>query len=225
MTESATFVPACAHAKIREMYVCRACSVRRRLHRCDSGARPRRPSQPAPRAFAALAALLALGCGGSETDNELEVSASDDGVEYRAEWSYESFEVDVELTLVTLEGASSCSSHGSLVINDVVSAAADYRLAPTDCTLLRLTGGGDIVLGEQATDHDWTGEALRVDTDRELVQLGPVTLADPQTGEARALRFTIAAPPCPDDHACDCGALKRLGGTEEPLLDLGRRCD
>jgi hypothetical protein len=208
------------------MYVCRACSVRRRLHRCDSGARPRRAWQSARQAFAALAALLAgLGCGGSETDNDLEVSANDDGVEYRAEWTYASFEVDVELTLVTVETTSSCSSQGSLVINDVVSAEADYRLAPTDCTVLRLTSGGDIVLDEQATDHDWTREALRVDTDRELIQLGPVTLADPQTGEARALRFTIAAPPCPDDHACDCGALKRLGGTEEPLLDLGRRCD
>jgi hypothetical protein len=174
-------------------------------------------------ALATLAAVVAA-CGGSETDNQLRVSPADDGLEYRAEWSYTSFEVDVELGFSTLEREASCSSTGALAINDVVSAERDYELVPTDCGLLRLTGGGDIVLHGQPTFHDWSAEELRVDTDRELIQLGPVTLADPVTGEPRALRFTIAAPPCPDDDDCECGALKRLGG-EELTLDLGRRCD
>lgn len=176
-----------------------------------------------PLAFGAALGLAA--CGGSETANQLEVSMHDEDVESRAEWTYRSFSVDVDLTLTTVEGPDACTSSGTLVVNDAVSTTDTYRLKRTDCSILRLTDAGDIVLQGHATGHDWTGEALRVDTDRELVLLGPIATDDPETGSPAAFLFTLAAPPCADNPDCDCGALRRQGGPSELSLDLGRTCD
>lgn len=175
--------------------------------------------------IAALAPLLCAGCGGSETGQSVAVSMKDDGIEYRAEWTYRSFDVDVDLVLATLERDGTCSSSGSLVINDVVSSEESYMLAATDCAVLRLSDAGDIILHSSPTGHDWTAEALKVDTEREIVLLGPVALIEPETGANVSYRFTLSAPPCPDDPDCDCGALERRGGATQLSLDLGRRCD
>ena len=174
----------------------------------------------------ALGSLLGpAACGGSETDNQLEIMVRDDEVEYRADWTYRSFDVDVDLTLSTVERSETCRSTAKLVINDVVSATDTYELGATDCTALRLTDTGDIVLQGQSTAHDWSSEALKVDTERELILLGPVATGDPETGQATNFRFTLGAPPCSDNPDCDCGALRRYGGPAELSLDLGRRCD
>ncbi|HEY3494296.1 MAG TPA: hypothetical protein VGK73_06410 [Polyangiaceae bacterium] len=175
---------------------------------------------------AALGSLLGpAGCGGAETGNQLEIMVRDDGVEYRADWTYRSFDVDVDLTLSTVERGDGCRSTAKLVINDVVSATDTYELGSTDCSELRLTDTGDIVLESRSTEHDWSSEALNVDTERELILLGPVATIDPETGQTTNFRFTLGAPPCSDNPDCDCGALRRYGGSAELSLDLGRRCE
>ena len=111
---------------------------------------------------------LLLGCGDPSTQNAFGVSERGGDTEFRATWEYSSFELDVDLSLVTLESEDSCSSGASLVLNDVVSATERYTLAPTDCALLRLDEHGDIVMSEQPTFHDWTREELRVDKEGDV---------------------------------------------------------
>jgi hypothetical protein len=87
-----------------------------------------------------------------------------------------------------------------------------------DCAQLRLSDGGDIILFELATGHDWSTESLDVDTDREAIELGPWLAegADP-------ILFTISAPGC--GGGCDCPELRRSVGSEAVVLPLGRRCN
>jgi hypothetical protein len=180
---------------------------------------------PRSRLRAATLSLLLFACGAGDEANRFTVTERNDDVEYRAEWHHRSFEVDADLTLVTVEGPERCVSTGSLVVNDLVSEESSYRLEPTGCEALQLTAGGDIVLQGAATGHDWTRETLSVDTEQEIVMLGPVPTTDPETGIAVSYRFTLSAPPCPDAPDCDCAALQRLGGATAYLLDLGRKCD
>lgn len=173
----------------------------------------------------AAAALASLACGDPSTRSGLEISEQGDATEFRATWEYTSFELDVELTLTTLESEDSCTSRGSLVVNDVLSATQRYALAPTACAELRLDERGDIVMSEQPTGHDWTAEELDVDADREIMTLGPVRLVVPASEESVSHRFTLSNPPCADDPDCDCAALDRFAGDAHLTLPLGRKCE
>jgi hypothetical protein len=173
----------------------------------------------------AAGALVSLACGEPSTRSGLEVSEQGDVTEFRATWQYASFELDVDLSLTTLESEDSCTSRGSLVVNDVVSATERYALAPTDCSLLRLDEHGDIVMSEQPTGYDWTQEELAVDTDREIMTLGPVALIPPESTESVSHRFALSNPPCSDDAECNCAALERFAGETRLTLPLGRKCE
>jgi hypothetical protein len=169
------------------------------------------------------ASLLALGCEDDDASSRFDVTTKGDVIERRAEWTYRSFEVDATLVLVTRVGTDSCVSIGSLTVDDALSSKERYELMPTDCPVLELTEAGDIVLKGDATGHDWTGESLSVDTDAEIITLGPVTLTNAE-GRAESYRFTLSSPACPDDSACECGLLRRIAGTMNLDLSLGRRC-
>ena len=168
---------------------------------------------------------MLLACGEPSTRSGLEVSEKGDDTEFRATWEYSSFELDVELSLVTLESEDSCSSGGSLVLNDVVSATERYTLAPTDCALLRLDEHGDIVMSELPTFHDWSSEELHVDTDREIMTLGPTAVIPPDSEESVTYRFTLSNPPCADDPDCKCAALDRFAADTRITLPLGKKCE
>jgi hypothetical protein len=170
-----------------------------------------------------MLALLVVGCGGDDTSGHLDVTKHDDFVERRAQWNYESFEVDVVLTLVTRVDAESCVSTGSLTVDEALSSKARYDLLPTDCVELELTEQGDIVLNGAPTGHDWSQESLAVDTDAELITLGPATLTNAD-GQTVGIRFVLSAPPCPDDPSCGCGVLQRFEGSMHVDLPLGKRC-
>jgi hypothetical protein len=177
-----------------------------------------------PPGSALLLGALALGCGGPDTNGTLTKTTGPNGtVEVSAEWKYESFEVDVDLTLVTRFGPDGCVSVGALVVDDALSARAHYALPATDCSVLELTDTGDIVLQGEATGHDWVTEPLSVDTDAEVITLGPAALTDPD-GNPESVRFTLSSPPCPDVPSCKCGLLRRIAGGMNLDLSLGRRC-
>jgi hypothetical protein len=169
--------------------------------------------------------LLLSACGSPASDARLEVSDGSDGTVTESHWEYRSFEVDVDLVIATEERPGACSTTASLLLNDVVSAAQSYALEPTDCAVLRLTAEGDIVLFERETGHDWSRNDLAVDSDGEVISLGPVTVEDPGSGEVTSYRFTLSAPPCADAPDCDCGVVRRIGGDEPLELALGRECD
>jgi hypothetical protein len=170
-----------------------------------------------------LLSALSLGCSDPDTSGHLTKTQNDHEVELRAEWTYTSFEVDVDLTVTTLVGSDSCASTGTLVVDDALSAKRTYSLPPTDCSELELTDGGDIVLQDDPTGHDWVNERLSVDTDAEVITLGPATLKDAD-GNDVSYRFTLSSPPCPDAPSCKCGILRRVAGTMTLDLSLGRRC-
>jgi hypothetical protein len=172
---------------------------------------------------AVAAALCMLGCEDDDASSRLDVTRKDDTVQRRAEWTYRSFEVDVTLVFVTRVSPESCVSTGTLTVDDALSAKALYELLPTDCAELELTETGDIVLKGDPTGHDWSLESLSVDTDAEVVTLGPVTLENAE-GQALSYRFTLSSPECPDDRDCSCGLLRRVAGTMNLDLSLGRRC-
>jgi hypothetical protein len=165
-----------------------------------------------------------LGCSDDASSGTLVVSEpTDDTTELRAHWPYTSFEVDVDLTLVTLLSPDGCVSNGTLTVDEALSAATHYTLAPTDCLELELTGRGDIVLHGEPTNHDWVSEALNVDTDKEVISLGPATGTNAE-GEPETYTFTLSSPPCPDEPSCSCGVLRRTGGAASVELSLGKRC-
>jgi hypothetical protein len=167
--------------------------------------------------------LLALGCEDDDASSRFDVTTKDDVVERRAEWTYRSFEVDATLVLVTRVSPESCVSIGSLTVDDALSSKRLYELMPTDCPVLELSASGDIVLKSDATGHDWTRDSLSVDTDAEILTLGPVTLTNAE-GQAQSYRFTLSSPACPDDGACQCGLLRRIAGAMNLDLSLGKRC-
>lgn len=174
---------------------------------------------------ASFGLLMLAACGGTETGAQLSTNETDEGVVLEARWTYRSFEVDVDLRLQTTLNGEECSTTARLVVNDVVSASETHRLPPTDCAILRLTEIGDIVFYEQETGHAWSEEELSLNTSREVISLGPVTLRDPESGEDVRYAFTLAAPPCPDDDECRCGVLARHANEERLELPLGRKCD
>lgn len=165
-----------------------------------------------------------LGCGDDAGKGTLVVSKpTDDTTELRAHWPYSSFEVDVDLTLVTLLSPDGCVSNGTLTVDEALSAATHYTLAPTDCMELELTAAGDIVLHGEPTGHDWVSDSLSVDTDKEVISLGPATGTNVD-GDPEAYTFTLSSPPCPDQPSCSCGVLRRTGGATSVELSLGKRC-
>lgn len=174
--------------------------------------------------FVLLGVLATAGCGGSRPSGKLTRSSpTPDSVELRGDWKYDSVEVDVKLTLITRVGPDGCSSIGALSVDKALSSTMHYDLAPTDCSELELTDGGDIVLDGEPTGHDWTSESLSVDTGKSVITLGPVSLADAD-GNAASYSFTLSSPPCADDPSCGCGVLRRFAGAASTDLSLGRRC-
>jgi hypothetical protein len=178
-----------------------------------------------------LGVVLALGLGAAgcssdpEAASSLTVSKGDDGVDLRALWTYRSFDVDVDLSLVTRVAAEDCWTTSHLVVNDALSGADRHELAPTSCTTLRLGEDGDIVMDDAPTGVDWTRVDLTVNTDTEVISLGPESGTDPATGAALSYTFAISSPPCGDGTDCDCGVLRRTGGPTPHSLPLGRVCD
>jgi len=165
-----------------------------------------------------------LGCGDDAGSGTLVVTKpTDDTTELRAHWPYTSFEVDVDLTLVTRISPEGCASTASLTVDEALSSPSHYSLPPTDCTELELTESGDIVVTGDPTGHDWTSEALDVNTDDEVIVLGPA-LCTNADGESVTYTFTLSSPPCPDDPDCSCGILRRSGGGMNLDLSLGKRC-
>lgn len=167
---------------------------------------------------------LVFGCGEDADSGHLVVSKPDDDTtELRAEWPYASFKVDVTLSITTRLSRDGCTTTGSLTVDEALSPVAHYSLAPTDCSELELTQAGDIVMHGEPSGHDWVSESLSVDTDKEVISLGPAAGTNVD-GEPETYTFTLSSPPCPDERACKCGVLKRLGGTATLELPLGKRC-
>lgn len=171
-----------------------------------------------------LLGCLAGGCGGDETKSKLTRSeATDGGVELRADWTYESFQVDVSLTLITGVAPDSCVSTGALSVDEALSPKEHHDLQPTPCSELELSDAGDIVLQGEVTGHDWADEPLSVDTDAKVISLGPVSTTDGD-GNAVTYRFTLSSGPCADDPSCKCGLLRRIANGETLELTLDRHC-
>jgi hypothetical protein len=172
-----------------------------------------------------VALLLVPACGGSkDTRGKLTLShPAPDTVELRGDWKYDSVEVDVKLTLISRTGPDGCTSIGTLSVDQALGSTMHYDLAPTDCSELELTDDGDIVLDGDPTRHDWTSESLSVDTGKKLITLGPVKLTDAD-GNAVSYSFTLSSPPCADGSGCSCGLLRRIAGSANTDLSLGRRC-
>jgi hypothetical protein len=175
--------------------------------------------------FSVVLVALLPACGGSETDSTLSTRETEEGTLFESKWTYRSFEVDVDLRLGTRWTDAGCSTTARLSVNDVVSARESYTLAPTECSILQLTESGDIVLFEHETGYNWAEEELAVDTSDEVITLGPVTRADASSGETVRYAFTLAAPPCPDDDDCSCGALVRHANADRLELPLGKKCE
>lgn len=165
-----------------------------------------------------------LGCGDDASRGTLVVTKpSDDTTEVRAHWPYESFEVDVDLLLVTRTSPEGCTSTARLSVDEALSSVTHYDLAPTDCSELELTASGDIVVNEDPTGHNWADEPLAVDTDKKVIILGPADGTD-ATGEPATYTFTLSSPPCPDQPECSCGVLRRSSSSGNVDLSLGKRC-
>jgi hypothetical protein len=184
-------------------------------------------SHPPVRLLPAMlaAGLVLAGCAGEpETTSKLEILSEDGGaggeapLGVRATWTYRSSDVDVDATLVTEEDEAGCSTSGRLAVNEALATTDVYYLPQTDCSVLRLTETGDIVMYESPTGHDWSTEELRVDTDRELIELGPWS----PDAMADAYRFILSAPAC--GNGCSCPSLRRRSGSEELVLELSRDC-
>ena len=171
-----------------------------------------------------LLLFVPLGCGGNAISSRLEIERDDadsGGVATaRGTWTYLSAEVDVTATLLSERSDDRCSTTAKLTVNEATASPVDYRLDETDCSVLALTEGGDIVLYGLPTGHDWSPESLRVDTDAERIELGPWT---PSVPNAPSYLFTLAAPPCGGD--CTCPYLQRRAGNQDLVLELGRKCD
>jgi hypothetical protein len=179
----------------------------------------------APRVFAFGVVCAALGvgvaaCGDARVDASLDVDDVDGGAtEIRGHWQYESGEVDVDIDVVTAEG-SACATVARLVVDKALATRDIYHLH-AECSTLRLSEAGDLVLFDAPTGHDWTHEAIEVDSDREQIALGP--WQDETSGDT--YRFVLSAPECADDDDCNCPRLTRTKNRETAQLDLGRRCD
>ena len=167
-----------------------------------------------------IALSCAIGCGDERTSSSFEQTAPDSGTgrQLEAMWHYRSPEVDVDILLVTVDDEDGCHSTARLEVDEAIAGTDVYRMPATDCAELRLSDEGDLVLLDSPTGHDWSDEALDVDTDREIIRLGP--WYDEDSGVE--YRFTLAAPECGD---CECPKLDRHAGEEVLTLEFARRCD
>lgn len=176
-----------------------------------------------------VALLLGASLAGCSEDpkatSDLVVSERDAGTDFRALWTYRSFDVDIDLTLVTHVTDEDCSTTSHMSVNDALSGAESHDLGATPCTTLRLSADGDIVMDDAPTGVDWTSIDLAVNTDTEVISLGPADGTDPETGETVRYTFTISSPLCGDGTDCECGVLRRAGGSTPHSLSLGRVCD
>ena len=179
-------------------------------------------ARSSPPFFVATLALFLAGCGDVDTTSRLEIEHDDAGDTTRvtADWTYRSAEVDVDLTVTTDYSGTGCVTTARLWVNEAAATPETHRLGETECPVLALTEQGDLVLHASPTGHDWSTEALRVDTERKHIELGPWTA--PTTGVV-TYRFTLSSSPC--GTGCDCPTLRRRAGGMESVLDLGRRCN
>jgi hypothetical protein len=171
-----------------------------------------------------LGPLLALasGCEGEHTSSSLTIiEAEGDMPEMiEASWRYESSEVDVGILLRTTL-ATPCESVARVSVDEALNGVAIYRMPATACDVLRIDKGGDLVLFDDETGHDWAHEPLDVNTDRELIRLGPWIDREQRI----EYRFELSAPRCEDDRDCDCPRLVRYANGEPLTFDLDRLCD
>jgi hypothetical protein len=173
-------------------------------------------------AIVALAFSLAMACADASTESNLVVTpATEDSPEIiQADWKYGSGEVDVQVSLRTTRGEP-CVSIGRVRVNEALEDVTHYYTPDTACDVLRIEANGDVVMNDGVTGHDWSREPLAVDTDRERIHLGP------WRDEAHDIVYelVLSAPPCEDDHDCDCPRLERLENDTRTLLEFERRCD
>ena len=157
-----------------------------------------------------------------DTTSRLRVEHDDAGdvTEVRADWTYRSTEVDVDLTVTTDYSGTGCVTTARLLVDEAGASPETHRLGDTECPVLALTEQGDIVLHDSPTGHDWSTEELRVDTERKHIELGPWTAG---AAGGTTYRFTLSSSPC--GTSCDCPTLRRRAGGMESVLDLGRRCN
>jgi hypothetical protein len=173
----------------------------------------------------AIASLISSGCGEATTHNSLAITAADDAsaglVAVEARWSYRSSEVDIDIWLRTREGLDTCTSSAGVRVDKAIVGSELHRLGPIDCDEVRLSRDGDLIVLGASTGHDWSSEALDVDTDREIILLGP--WRDESTGID--YRFALNSTRCPPQRGCECHALERRANAEVLSLQLGRTCD
>jgi len=171
-----------------------------------------------------VALLLALGggCESESTSSQLEVTGAsgDQPAMVEASWQYRSGEVDVGILLRTTH-AMPCISSARVSVDEALNGIDIYRMPATDCDTIRIDEHGDLVLFDDKTGHDWAHEALDVNTDRELIRLGPWIDRE----NAIEYRFELSAPSCEDDRDCDCPQLVRFANDEPLTLELARVCD
>lgn len=166
----------------------------------------------------AASLLLLPGCASPSSDQSFDIDGQDAGANrnLREEWVYRSAEVDIDLSLETAETGSDCSTWGNLRVNTVTAAPVTYASDRLACSQLRLSSGGDIVVYELTTGHDWSTEPIDIDEDHDRIELGPWA---PDADPTHTYRFTLGTRRCAD--GCDCAELNRRFGAEEILLDLG----
>jgi hypothetical protein len=172
--------------------------------------------------FAALVLAVASACEGERTSSKLEVtdSSGDKPAMVEVSWQYRSGEVDVGILLRTTQ-AMPCTSVARVSVDEALDGTSIYRMPATDCDTLRIDEDGDLVLFDEKTGHDWSREALDVNTDRELIRLGPWI----DRKNAIEYRFELSAPSCEDDRDCDCPQLVRFANDEPLTLELARLCE
>jgi len=171
-----------------------------------------------------LALVFTSACEKDRSWSDLEVDVSDAGVPtIQGHWVFKSSEVDVDLRVRTTDEGKRCTTSARLMIDEALASKERYYLEPISCNILELSSGGDIILYRAPTGHDWTREKLHVDTDKEVLKLGP--WQDATSNTPTTYRFELSAPLCPDDDDCDCPFLLRTEDKKRSVLELGRRCD
>jgi hypothetical protein len=169
---------------------------------------------------------LLVACADASTVSKLDITPATASTPeiIDAEWSYASGEVDVQVSLRTTRSSprqEPCVSIGRVRIDEALEDVQHYYTPELACDVLRIDRNGDVVVNDAATGHDWSAEPLDVDTERERIHLGPWRDA----GRAITYELVLSAPPCEDDHDCDCPRLTRHENEARVQLDFERRCD
>jgi hypothetical protein len=170
-----------------------------------------------------LVGLLVASCGDASTDSSFVVTESDGSgaLKLDAVWRYRSPKVDIDIMLTTIEDSETCSTTARLSVDKAVVGTVLHRIGPVGCSEVRLTDMGDLVLHGQTTGHDWSIEPLDVDTDRELIRLGPWLDVASNTD----YRFTLASPKCKARPSCECPRLDRDANGDRISLEFGSDCN